>query len=50
MSWLHKLFGIRVSETDKTRYTKVKENTVKIKKEREQKEKVKASGNKNLSG
>ena len=47
MSFWHKLFGIRVSETDKTRYTSTKEKTVKVKKERESKEKYNKTGNKN---
>lgn len=49
MAWWHRLFGITVSETDKSRYGTSKKKTVKIKKERKQKEKVKESGNKNLS-
>lgn len=50
MTWLHKLFGITVSETDKTRFTKVKEKTVKVKKERAEKEKKQQTGNKDTSG
>lgn len=50
MSFWHKLFGIRVSENDKTRFTKEKEKTVKIKKERIQKEKNQKTGNVNSVG
>jgi hypothetical protein len=50
MSWLHKLLGIRISDTDKTRFTKTKERTEKIKKERKEKEVKQKTGNKNLSG
>lgn len=50
MNILHKIFGIRVTEKDKTRFTKVKEKTIKVKKERIQKEKVNRTGNKNSGG
>jgi hypothetical protein len=50
MSFWHKLFGIRVSDTDKTRFTKTKEKTVRIKKERIVKDKNSKTGNKNSSG
>ena len=46
MSWIHKLLGIRVSEKDKTRYTKEKEKCVKEKRERVQKDKYQRTGNK----
>lgn len=46
MNWIHKLLGIRVSETDKTRFTKVKEKCSRIKKERAKKEKYFRTGNK----
>ena len=46
MSWLHKLLGIRISEKDKTRYTKVKKERCKEKKERKEKEKYVKTGNK----
>lgn len=44
MSWLHKLLGIRVSETDKTRSSWFKKKDKKEKKERATKEKAKSSG------
>ena len=50
MNWLHKLLGIRISEKDKTRYTKEKEKTCREKKERISKEKYNKTGNKNSSG
>lgn len=50
MSILHKILGISISTDDKTRFTKVKAQTKKVKKERTQKENVAKAGNKNLSG
>ena len=46
MTWIHRLLGIRVTETDRTRNVHEKQKSKKIKKERKQKEKKNLTGNK----